>query len=159
MESKSAELAKTAVDLLRSHQTGVLSTHSLKHPGFPYASVVPYAISGSSNNSRPLFLMSSMATHTKNLKANGSAALLVAPNSNDPLSAGRVTLIGTVTQIEDAQTEAAKSLYVNAHPQAQQWASFGDFAMYQLELVDIYIVAGFGNMGWVSPSDLESQLQ
>ena len=100
-----------------------------------------------------------MATHTKNLKANGSAALLVAPDSNDPLSAGRVTLIGTVTQIEDAQTEAAKSLYVNAHPQAQQWASFGDFAMYQLELVDIYIVAGFGNMGWVSPSDLESQLQ
>lgn len=155
MESKSSELAKVATDLLNDHRTGVLSTQSIKHPGFPYASVVPYALSETGG---PLFLMSSLATHTRNLKANGSSSLLVAPNSDDPLSDGRVTLIGTVSPVGDAHIEEAKSLYLNTHPKSEQWINFGDFAMYQLEPIDVYIVAGFGNMGWISPNDLNAKI-
>jgi len=66
-----AERARTLAYLGR---TGSLATLSRRHPGHPFASVMPYALDA---DGRPLFLISSMAMHTQNLEADARASLLV----------------------------------------------------------------------------------
>jgi len=57
-----AERARTLVYLGR---LGALSTLSRKQPGFPFGSVMPY---GLDDHGRPIFLISTMAMHTQNLR-------------------------------------------------------------------------------------------
>ena len=76
-----AERARALVYLGR---IGSLSTLSRKQPGFPFGSVMPY---GLDEHGRPIFLISTMAMHTHNLRADPRASLLVTqPDaSGDPL--------------------------------------------------------------------------
>src|SRR5579872_7014359 len=87
-EPSYAERARTLMYLGR---IGSLSTLSRKQPGFPFGSVMPYALD---DRGRPIFLISTMAMHTQNLHANAHASLLVTqPDAGgDPLGASRVTL-------------------------------------------------------------------
>src|ERR1700751_3363337 len=82
-----AERARTLVHLGR---VGSLSTLSRKQPGFPFGSVMPY---GLDDQGRPIFLISTMAMHTQNLKDDPKASLLVTQEgaASDPLGASRVT--------------------------------------------------------------------
>ena len=64
--------------------------------------------------------------------------------------------MGDVIAVDAEKSSAAKSAYVKQHPKSQQWVEFGDFAMYQLEIIDVYMVAGFGAMGWIKPDQLKS---
>src|SRR6266568_3499474 len=66
-----AERARTLMYLGR---IGSLSTLSRKQPGFPFGSVMPY---GLDQLGRPIFLISTMAMHTQNLKAEARASLLI----------------------------------------------------------------------------------
>ena len=70
-EPSFSERARTLVYLGR---IGSLSTVSGKQPGFPFGSVMPY---GLDERGRPIFLVSTMAMHTQNLKADPRASLLV----------------------------------------------------------------------------------
>ena len=70
-EPSFAERART---LLHLGRVGSLSTLSRKRPGFPFGSLMPFALDGSG---RPVFLISTMAMHTQNLQQDGSASLLV----------------------------------------------------------------------------------
>ena len=63
-EPSYAERARTLMHLGR---VGSLSTLSRKQPGFPFGSVMPY---GLDEQGRPIFLISTMAMHTQNLKAD-----------------------------------------------------------------------------------------
>src|SRR5438128_2125579 len=68
--------------------TGALATLSRRHPGHPFASVMPYALDAAG---APLFLISTMAMHTQNLEADARASLLITQPgwSGDPLAAER----------------------------------------------------------------------
>ena len=148
-----AERART---LLHLESVATLSTVSRKQAGFPFGSLMPYALDA---EGRPLFLISTMAMHTQNLKADPRASLFVtqaAGNGNggaDVLGAARVTVIGNVAQIADADKPEAREIYLKAHPNSHYWVDFNDFAFFRLEPVDVYYVGGFGVMGWVSASD------
>src|SRR5579859_1949544 len=78
-----AERARTLVYLAR---IGSLSTLSRKQPGFPFGSVMVY---GLDEHGRLIFLISTMAMHTQNLRADPRASLLVTQpdTSGDPLGA------------------------------------------------------------------------
>jgi putative heme iron utilization protein len=147
-----AERARTLVYLSR---VGSLSTLSRKQPGFPFGSVMPY---GLDEQGRPIFLISTMAMHTQNLKADGRASLLVTQDSGDgdPLGASRVTLVGNVGPVPEAEVAAARAVYLARHANSKYWVDFEDFSFYRLEGVDIYYVGGFGVMGWVSASEYGS---
>ena len=82
-EPSFAERART---LLHLNRVGSLSTLSRKRPGFPFGSVMPYALDEAG---RPVFLISSMAMHTQNLQQDPRASLLVtqAEAEGDPLGA------------------------------------------------------------------------
>jgi putative heme iron utilization protein len=148
-EPSHAERSRT---LLHLASVATLSTISRKQPGFPFGSLMPYALDP---EGRPLFLISNMAMHTQNLKADPRASLFItqpAPDG-DVLGAARVTLVGNVLQISEAEKPAARELYLKAHPNSHYWVDFTDFAFYRLEPVDVYYVGGFGVMGWVTAPD------
>src|SRR5437868_2615907 len=69
-EPSHAERVKT---LLVSERVATLATQSAKHPGWPFASVMPYALD---TDASPIFLISGMAIHTQNLLADPRASLL-----------------------------------------------------------------------------------
>ena len=112
-EPSHAERVRTLLSLA---SVATLSTLSRKHAGFPFGSLMPYALD---SEGRPIFLISNMAMHTQNLKADpraslfvGQAAVIAIPwaphgprclaTSNrcrgaKPLLRGRYTLPGTRT--------------------------------------------------------------
>lgn len=148
LEPTHAERARTLIHLGR---VGSLSTMSRKRPGWPFGSVMPYAIDGAG---RPLFLISSMAMHTQNLGENARASLLVTQQEGgDPLGSGRVTLMGEASRLAGEEAAAAKPVYLARHENARYWVDYEDFAFYRLEIADVYFVGGFGVMGWVEAGD------
>src|ERR687887_1478618 len=104
-----AERARTLAYLGR---VGMLATLSRRHPGHPFASVMPYALDG---GGRPLVLISSMAMHTQNLQADPRASLLVAQpglgsqrdESEDSLARARLTLMGEARVVPPTEASAA----------------------------------------------------
>jgi heme iron utilization protein len=148
-EPTHAERSRT---LLHLSSVATLSTLSRKQPGFPFGSLMPYALDPAG---RPLFLISTMAMHTQNLKADPRASLFItqpAPDG-DVLGAARVTLLGNVLQLPEAKKPEAREIYLKAHPNSHYWVDFNDFAFFRLDPVDIYYVGGFGVMGWVTAPD------
>jgi hypothetical protein len=133
---------------------GSLSTLSRKQPGFPFGSVMPY---GLDDHGRPIFLISTMAMHTQNLRVDPRASLLVTQDdaSGDPLGASRVTLVGNVLPIPQSEVAEARTLYLARYANSRYWVDFEDFSFYRLEVVDVYYVGGFGVMGWVSASEYD----
>ncbi|HEV7240735.1 MAG TPA: DUF2470 domain-containing protein [Thermoanaerobaculia bacterium] len=147
LEPTHAERVRT---LLATERLGSLATQSVHHPGFPFASVMPYALI---DNAAPLFLISGMAIHTQNLLADPRASLLVVQSGSDsdPLGSPRATLLGTAARID--ATEEIRAAYLERHPSAKYWIDFSDFAFFRLDVADVYFVGGFGVMGWVNAAD------
>jgi putative heme iron utilization protein len=141
-----AERARTLVHLGRA---GTLATLSRRHPGHPFASIMPYAVDERGN---PLLLISTMAMHTQNLQGDARASLLVAqPDwAGDPLAAGRVTLMGEARPVAADTRAAARAAYLARHENARYWVDFDDFAFWRLDVTDVYFVGGFAAMDWVT---------
>ena len=87
-----AERARTLVARI---STGTLCTLALEPEGYPYGSFVTVAF----DDGNPIFLISELAEHTKNLERDPRASLLVAEGgAADPLANGRVTILGLCTR-------------------------------------------------------------
>ena len=151
LEPSHAERVRT---LLSQNAIASLSTCSRKHVGFPFGSLMPYAVDP---QGRPIFLISNMAMHTQNLKADPRASLFVtqAALDGDPLGAARATLIGYVKTVPETDIASAREVYLAKHENSRYWVDFADFGFFRLGLVDIYYVGGFGVMGWVEARDYE----
>lgn len=143
-----AELISESRELVKANRKGTLSTISQKQPGFPFGSICPYS---SDESGLPIFLMSSLAVHSKNLRVDSRASLLISsPTDGSGLQSGRVTIVGNVVEVPEEEVQTVGQRYLESHPESAQWISFGDFRFYRLEPVDLYYVAGFGKMGWVT---------
>ena len=115
-----AERART---LVAGIPTGTLCTLAHEPEGYPYGSFVTVAF----DNGNPVFLISGLAEHTKNLERDPRASLLVAESgSADPLANGRVTLLGPCTRVE-GKGGSARDAFLAAHPNASYYADFRDF--------------------------------
>ncbi len=72
----------------------------------------------------PVFFISQLAEHTKNLRHDARSSLLVAEGGeDDPLANGRVTMLGSCRLLdagaERESAESAKRAYLVAHPNAE----------------------------------------
>jgi len=148
-EPSYAERVRT---LVYRNLTGTLSTVSKKHPGVPFGSLMPY---GLDEKGRPTFLISTMAVHTHNISNDPKASLFVsqADAGGEPLNASRLTLMGSVSRVSDADREVVRERYLARYGNASYWVDFDDFSFYRLEIEDLYFVGGFGAMGWVTVDD------
>lgn len=144
-----AERART---LAASRKSGTLSTLCEDPAGHPYGSLVTTAL----HDGTPIFLISALAEHTKNLRRDPRASLLLAEGGDEnPLALGRVTLLGTCTELDKADPASAgpRATFLAAHPDAQYYVDYGDFAFFRLEIVSLRYIGGFGRMSWVSAED------
>jgi putative heme iron utilization protein len=142
-------LAERARTLMHVGGYSTLSTMSQKHHGYPFGSVMPYAVDGSGS---PIFLISQMAMHSKNLRAEPRATLLVAEPSGS-LGGARISVMGDVAKVEDDGLQEVAETYLSRHPESKQWAGFGDFGFFKMTVKDVYFIGGFGVMGWVQADD------
>ncbi len=146
------DLAATARELIRSARTAVLST-TLKGPevlpGWPYGSLVQCA---TSMRGEPVLLLSSLAVHTRNLALNPGASLLfdASAASAQPLTAARLSLLGTVTPSDAGQINADRARYLARYPEAAGFADFADFSFYRMRPDRGHLVAGFGQIQWLA---------
>jgi putative heme iron utilization protein len=118
--------------------------------GAPYASLVMAALDDAA---RPLLLISDLAEHTKNLRADGRASLLfdATPGLDSPLTGTRVTVQGVLAPCDDA---AALARYVRRHPEAEMFTGFKDFALWRMAVERAHMVAGFGAIDWIGSEAL-----
>ena len=149
-EPSHAERARTLVAM---SNRGVLSTVALDPPGYPFGSVVTYALDDAG---RPLLFVSTMAEHTRNAAADPRASLIVTEpvaDSADPLAAGRATLVGELFEVPPQERAAVRDRYLGANPASAYYIDFGDFSFWRLEVGSVRYVGGYGRMSWVAAAD------
>lgn len=129
--------------LLRSCNQGALGTRSVTMPGYPFVTLLPYALDG---GGAPLFLISALAEHTRNLLADSRASLLVAETSTAPLEQPRATLMGHVVPCD--LEPAACERYLSYRPEAADYLQLGDFRFFRMGIERVRLIGGFARMGW-----------
>jgi putative heme iron utilization protein len=135
--------------LVSNQKTGSLATVAIEPAGYPYASFVTFALM----DGEPLFLISRLAEHTRNLLADSRASLLAHEVGNaDPLANGRVTLVGRANKLPRGDA-LARDTYLAVHPTAAYYVDFEDFDFYRLALEAVRYIGGYGRMSWVSADD------
>lgn len=140
--------AQAAKKLLREGRSGALAT-LMPGTGDPYCSLVNVATDPSG---RPLLLLSKLALHTKNILADARVSLMLDERkAGDPLEGARVMLTGTAAADDDLKVRHA---YLRRHPEAEMFAGFADFSFYRMEIKRAHLVAGFGRIVDLAPSDI-----
>lgn len=153
------DFAADASAILRTATTASLATIDAATGG-PYASFITVACEA---DGTPLFLISKLARHTKNLAADPRASILcVGPQlpdeeageagaTADPLARSRLSVFGRAERTDDA---AAARRFLARHGAAESYAQFADFAFYRLIIEGAHMVGGFGRIGELEPRDL-----
>jgi len=143
--------ASDAKRLLRLARVGALATID-GAGGAPLTTLVGVA---SDWDGSPLFLMSELARHTRNLAADSRASLLLTSERGrgDPLNRPRLTVGGAVAPQPDA---TSRQRYLRRNPKAGLYASFADFAIRRLRIETIHFNGGFGRADALSVADLLS---
>ncbi|MCQ4314190.1 DUF2470 domain-containing protein [Pseudomonas stutzeri] len=144
----SAEAVKHARQLLLKEYRGVLSTHSQAMPGYPFGSAVPYCLS---EDGCPLILISRIAQHTKNLKADPRCSLLIAERGAEDVQAtGRLTMLAEARLLtESLAIDAAAERYYRYFPESRDYHRVHDFDFCVLQPVRWRYIGGFGAIHWL----------
>jgi putative heme iron utilization protein len=142
-------------ELLANERHAVLATLSASRDGWPFASVAPYALSAAGE---PLLLLSDLAEHTRNVRADPRASLMVQDGAslNDPQAGYRVTILGQVEPVAESELSSARQAYVARHPHAVEYLAMADFRLYVLRVHEARFIGGFGDMGWIDAATLRS---
>ena len=126
--------------LVRKFASGVLATQSLKFPGYPYASALPFC---TDQRGRIVLLISHLAEHTQNAQRDPKAGFLVSPLTRDLQEQARVSMIGDIAAIDDNATCAR---YLRYFPEAEQYLQIGGFFFFRIEPRSLRYIAGFGSI-------------
>tara|TARA_B100000900_G_scaffold123763_1_gene104390 strand:+ start:3365 stop:4216 length:852 start_codon:yes stop_codon:yes gene_type:complete len=138
--------AEQAITLASAMSSGTLSTISIKSTGHPYGSFVTYII----HDNNPIFLISNLAEHTKNLRSNAKASLMISEiGEGNPLALGRLTIVGECKEMSKDSFELIKEKFVNKHPSSSYYVDFTDFSFFELKAESIRYIGGFGRMSWI----------
>jgi heme iron utilization protein len=128
-QTQHAAAVADAKRLMRLARLGALATLE-PETGTPLTTLVGVA---SDFDGAPLFLMSTLARHTRHLTNDPRASLLLTeePERGDPLNHPRITLNG---RIERTDARSARTRYLQRNPKARLYADFADFAFYRLAI-------------------------
>lgn len=109
--------------------------------GGPYASLVLLALA---QDATPLLLLSDLAEHTRNIRADARVSLLVDATAGlaDPLTGSRATIQGRAAAAE----AGLHARFLLRHPGAAAYAGFADFHLFRVDLDSAHLVAGFGRI-------------
>ena len=145
---------KLAKSLLRRSRQGALAT-LMPGSGDPYCSLVNLA---SHPDGSPILLISRLAVHTKNILTDSRVSLMLDERvAGDPLEGARIMLSGRAEQAED-ERDLLRRRYLNAHPSAEAFVSFKDFAFFRIRPTGTHLVAGFGRIVDLKPEQFLTDL-
>lgn len=146
--------ADAARALIRACDRATLATLRAAD-GAPYASLV---LAACDHDGAPLLLLSRLAEHTGNILADDRVSLLYdgTVGLENPLTGARVSVQGRAAATAAPRHRAR---YLARHPDAAQFADFGDFAFYRVAVERAHLVAGFGRIHWVEAGDLLPERQ
>lgn len=145
----SVDVAIAARGLLLSAYQGVLSTHSRDMPGYPFGSVASYCLDVSG---QPLFLMSELAQHTKNLRADARCSFIVMTGGEDIQASARLTLVGECRPVPADEIGAAAARYYRYFPESRDFHTMYDFHFFRLVPGRCRFIGGFGRISWLEAS-------
>jgi putative heme iron utilization protein len=138
--------------LMRGVRAGALATEASggKGAGFPFASLVTL---GWDMDASPIFLFSELADHTRNIRANPNASLLVEAQTGlkNPQTGARVSLMG---RVKPTRVECHARRFLARHPEARSYAGFADFNFYRMIVRRARYVGGFAKAAWIEGRDL-----
>ncbi len=135
--------SRLAKSLLRKRRQGALAT-LMAGTGAPYCSLVNVA---SHPDGSPILLISRLAVHTQNILADDRISLMLDERGpGDPLEGARIMLSGRAEVADNDNRELLRRRYLNAHPSAEAYADFGDFAFFRIRPAGTHLVAGFGRI-------------
>jgi len=142
---------RDAKRLLRLARTGALATLD---GGFPLNTLVGIA---SDWDGAPLFLISDLSHHTRNLDADPHASLLLTSEGGrgDPLNHPRLTLNGRVARREGRD---GHDRYVRRNPKSKLYIGFGDMSLRRLEVEALHFNGGFGRADALAWADIATPL-
>src|SRR5215467_3134133 len=132
-----------AKSLLRRSRQGALAT-LMVNGGDPYCSLVNVA---ATPDAAPLLLISRLAVHTKNILADNRVSLMLDERvAGDPLEGARIMIAGHAGELSGEAAGAARRRYLAAHPSAEAFVDFKDFAFFRIAPSGLHLVAGFGRI-------------
>tara|TARA_R110002050_G_scaffold57423_3_gene128897 strand:- start:53379 stop:53822 length:444 start_codon:yes stop_codon:yes gene_type:complete len=136
---------------IRKQRYGVLSTLSVAESGYPFGSITPYIISAEGDIA---IFISHLAEHTHNIQANVKVSLTIfdPEDADNPMAGARVTCLAAAIHAEDETP--LRTDYLNKFPDSEIILSLPGFHFYLLKLVKIRLVAGFGQVRWLTPEEL-----
>jgi putative heme iron utilization protein len=150
-EDQNEKAAAAASALLAAESVGLLSTISVRRAGTPYGSLTPYALSA---EGAPLLLLSSLAAHTHNLRADPRAGLFVGDHTAaaDPQAGARLSLMGRATPVGAEEVADARLRYLARWPRTVDTVALHDFSFWRFEIEEARFIAGFGDIRWLPAS-------
>lgn len=144
-----AEEARMLIDVNR---IGVLSTLSTaaSTAGFPLGSIVEFGVDP---EGRPIFALSSLSGHTRDIRADPRCSLTVTSPGFQSMAGARFTLVGRVQPVADSEEAACREVYMGRNPNSF-WASFGDFSIFRMdEVLEGRFNGGFARAATISGTE------
>lgn len=154
-ERQSGDPGTLVRGLMRRAGQATLASALARGGGRPYASLV---LSCVDHDACPVLLLSDLADHTRNLKADPRVSLLFDGTNGleDPLTGPRAGVLGLARAVEDEALAARLTArFVARHPGAADYAGFGDFRIYRVALESAHLVAGFGRIHWLEAAEFQ----
>ena len=148
---READAAAIVHALLERRSAGVLSTQSVARPGYPFGSGVQFALS---HRRSPIMLLSDLAAHTRNLRAEPRACLFGADDGADVQAVTRASLLGRAAPLSAADAADARARYLARFPDAERTFALGGFLLWELVVEEARWIEGFGRMGWLAAAAL-----
>ena len=129
--------------LLRRFRAGVLGTHSLVYPGYPYGAAMPFC---TDQQGRIVVLVSHLAEHTRNIAQDGRVSFTVSPLNAALQQETRATLLGEIAPCDD---DAVANRYLRYFPDSRRYLNIGGFRFHTIEPAHVRLIAGFGSLHWL----------
>ena len=145
------ESARSAAALVRRCRVAALAT--LRN-GAPSASMVPYALT--LDPFAVIVLVSELAAHTAEMRADPRVALLIAEPESDaqPHELARVSIQGTAASLsrDDARSAPARAAYLARFSNMSGLFDLGDFHLFAIAPATVRVVAGFARASSIAPA-------
>jgi putative heme iron utilization protein len=126
--------------LIRKNRTATLCTLDGETGGSPYGSLV---LTACTLDAVPLVLLSDLARHTRNFKADARVSMLFASPGVEAINMSRATLLGTIEPCDDP---SLRGRFLRRHHAARNHMAFADFHLYRLVPESVHFIGGFGRI-------------
>jgi putative heme iron utilization protein len=124
--------------------------------GDPYCSLVNVA---SCPDASPILLISRLAVHTKNILGDPRVSLMLDERiAGDPLEGARIMVAGSAEELSGEDAALARRRYLAAHPSAEAFVDFKDFAFFRIAPSGLHLVAGFGRIIDLKPEKFLTEM-